>query len=153
MIGDLSTASSLGSGDKFVIYSVTDGTYEAVTATQLKTWLQTNLTFSGNYVTQYSAPSATGFSVTIGNGSVVTADTHLILTPVAGYASGTVTLPQAAGCLDGQKVMVSCTQIVTTLTIGNNGATSVTGAPTTLAANAFFTLKFDKPSLTWNRVG
>jgi len=49
-------------------------------------------------------------------------------------------------------VLVNCTQAVTTLTINGNGAT-VTGAPTTLAANAFFRLRFEAVAGVWYRVG
>ncbi|MNR16702.1 hypothetical protein D3C85_1333210 [compost metagenome] len=61
-------------------------------------------------------------------------------------------LPAVANIIDKQEVLVNCTQAVTTLTINGNGAT-VTGAPTTLAANAFFRLKYDQPSTVWYRVG
>lgn len=100
--------------------------------------------------TQYSAPAATGFGVTIApgydGGSV-----WLLLTPAAGYAAGTITLPSEPTCADGQEVRVSCTQAVTTLTVAGNGAT-VNGAPATLAANAFFTLRFDGVFRAWYRI-
>jgi hypothetical protein len=41
---------------------------------------------------------------------------------------------------------------VTTLTINGNGKT-VVGGPATLAANAFFRLKYDGVLSTWFRVG
>lgn len=112
-------------------------------------YIQTNLSFPADFTPQYSAPSATGFSVQITDGSD---NIHLILTPVAGYAAGTIVLPLLANCVDGQEVLVNCTQAVTTLTVSGNGST-VTGAPTTLAANAFFRLRFDDVTNTWYRVG
>jgi hypothetical protein len=78
---------------------------------------------------------------------------HLILTPLAGYAAGTITLPAKATLVDKQEVLVNCTQAVTTLTIGLNGATGAVGAPTTLAANAFFRLMYDAVTSNWYRVG
>lgn len=122
-------------------------------AADLLTWLQASLTLPSSYTTQYAAPSATGFSVTITDGSGDNTNVHLILTPVAGYGAGTIVLPPVASCVDKQQVLVNCTQAVTTLTVSGNGATAVTGAPTTLAANAFFTLKYDAPTSTWYRVG
>lgn len=153
MIGTLSSAAAVSSGDTVVIYSQSDSAYEGATLTLLKSYFQSNLTFAGSFVTQYSSPSATNFSVTIGSGSTVTADTHLILTPTGTLAAGTITLPPASGCLDGQRVIINSTQIVTALTIGTNGATAVTGALTAFTANGYMTLKYDKPSLTWYRVG
>lgn len=94
---------------------------------------------------QYAAPSATGFSVTI-----TVPNTWLILTPVAGYAAGTIVLPLNPA--NEQDVIVNCTQSVTTLTVSGNGKT-VTGAPTTLAANAFFHLRFDATLNAWFRIG
>ena len=104
-------------------------------------YLNDALTFPGGLTTQYASPSATGFSVTIADGN-----THLILTPVAGYAAGTIVLPTAS---DGEEVLVNTTQAVTTLTITGTQI----GSPTTLAANAFFRLKYDAIAATWYRVG
>jgi hypothetical protein len=41
---------------------------------------------------------------------------------------------------------------VTTLTIAGNGST-LNGAPTTIAANGFFNLRFDGVFKAWYRVG
>jgi len=106
---------------------------------------------NGALVTQYAAPAATGFTVLVAppdNGDSM----FLLLTPNAGYAAGTITLPAAATCVDGQELLVTTTQLVTALTVGGNGST-VNGAPTTLAANAFFRLRFDGVFKAWYRVG
>lgn len=120
-----------------------------VSAADLVAYIQSAATEADDMVSQYSAPSATGFSVSITDGSD---SIRLILTPVAGYAAGTIVLPAVGNAIDGQEVLVNCTQVVTTLTISGNGAT-VTGAPTTLAANAYFRLRFDAVTDTWYRVG
>lgn len=108
--------------------------------------------FSGfvDYTTQYAAPSSTGFSVQITDSS---ANTHLILTPTAGFAAGTIVLPAIANAVDKQDIIVNTTQQVTALTINGNGAVAVTGEPTSLAADDFFRLKFDALTSTWYRVG
>jgi hypothetical protein len=78
----------------------------------------------------------------------------LALTPTGTIASLTVVLPIGS---DGQEVLVSTTQALTSLTV--TGATvgaspqPVNGAPTTMAANAFFRLRFDGVSSSWYRVG
>jgi hypothetical protein len=122
-------------------------------ASALLTYIQSNLSLPGIFTTQYSSPSATAFSVTITDGSSDNTNVHLILTPTGAFAAGTITLPPAAECVDGQEVLVNCTQAVTTLTVAANGATAVTGEPSGLSANDFFRLKYDKPTLTWYRVG
>jgi hypothetical protein len=106
---------------------------------------------NGALVTQYAAPAATGFTVLI-NPPDDGDSMYLLLTPNAGYAAGTITLPAAALCQDGQELLATCTQSVTALTVAGNGST-INGAPTTLAANGFFRLRFDGVLHTWNRVG
>jgi hypothetical protein len=148
----LNENTTLTSSDLLKIFNTANGVDRKVSVNTLLTYLQTALSF-GNFVpqftTQYSAPSATGFTTTITNSS---ASIRLILTPLAGYATGTLTLPINTIAIDKQVILVNCTQAVTTLTINGNGAT-VTGTPTTLTANAFFQIMYDKLLNTWYRIG
>lgn len=144
-IGDLTSATALSSSDQFPIASGSDRDTRKASLDLLRSWLDANLTFPAQLTHQYAAPSATAFSV-----SVAAADTWLILTPVAGYADGTIVLPATRS--NGQRVQVNSTQAVTALVVSGNG-TTVTGAPTTLAANAFFTLMYDATLNAWYRVG
>lgn len=98
-------------------------------------------------VSQYVTP-VTGFTLTLTG----TADLHLILTPAGTLASGTVTLPISTSLRDKQQVLVTTSQAITSFTLGPNGAT-VVGAPTTLTAGGFFTMKYDAQNHTWYRVG
>lgn len=148
-INNLNSVDSIVLADLWAIFSQSAGQDRKVSGSALLTFLNANLTFSG-YTTQRASPSATAFSVQITNGS---ADIHLILTPGATYATGTIVLPAVAGLVDKQEVLVNCTQVVTTLTIDGNGAVAVTGAPAAFAANGFFRLKYDLASQTWYRVG
>jgi hypothetical protein len=137
------------SGSRLPFYDPDNGADRTCSVSQLVELIQSLLTAAGAPVAQYSAPSATGFSVTVApptDGSSV----WLLLTPAAGYAAGTVVLP-AAG-VDGQEVSVTCAQAVTALTVNGNGHT-VNGAPTTLAANAFFRLRYDGVFAAWYRIG
>lgn len=117
----------------------------------LASFVQSQIAAPGTFSKQYYAPNATGFSVTISpiaNG----ASTWLLMTPLAGYAAGTITLPASSLMADGQLILVTTTQAVTTLAVAGNGAT-VNGAPTTLAANSFFTLSYDQVTNSYYRVG
>lgn len=151
-INQLSTASTLTLSDLIAIYSSSNGDARKSSFTSVLALMQANLTFptSGVFTTQYAAPSATAFSVAITDGSD---NIHLILTPTAGFADGTIVLPAVANAVDKQEILVNCTQAVTTLVVDGNGATAVTGAPTALAANDFFRLKYDSATSTWYRVG
>jgi hypothetical protein len=154
-INKLTASDTITAGDLLAAYINSQGDARKVSITTLQTFMQNNLSFtsSGEYATQYASPSATGFNIIVTDGATNNTNVHLILTPTAGYAAGTITLPPVAGCVDKQEVLVNCTQQVTTLTIADGGATAVTGEPTTLAADDFFRLKFDLPTKTWYRVG
>lgn len=163
-INQLTRASDLSAGDLFAMFSTGNGDARAVALSVLLQYIQDNFTQTVSasfvdYTTQYSAPSASGFNIAINAGSPLLVpptngqNVHLILTPVAGYAAGTVTLPAKAECIDKQEVLVNCTQQVVTLTVNGNGATAVTGKPAALAANDFFRLKYDAATSTWYRVG
>lgn len=148
-INKLSKVSALSSADLLALFSDSVGDDSAVTLGTLLAWLQAQLTADTGMVTQYAAPNATGFSVTVAP-PVAGGSVWLLLTPVAGYAAGTVVLP--ASPVDGQEVLVNSTQAVTTLTVSGNGST-VNGAPTTLAANAFFRMRYDGVLKAFYRVG
>ena len=150
-IQNLASTTALSSTDKLAIFSTLLGTDAAATLATLATWLQSQLTASSGLVTQYSAPAATGFSVQVAPASTG-GSVYLLLTPAAGYAAGTITLPAQASCIDCQEVLVSCTQSIGTLTIAGNGST-VTGAPTAISANGFFRLRFDGVFKAWYRAG
>jgi len=150
-IDKLSRVTSVTGADLLPLFSGSIGQDAAATLSVLATWLQTQLSASGAYLTQYAAPAATGFGITVAP-ITIGQSVWLLLTPAAGYAAGTLTLPAQASCVDGQEVMVSSTQAVTTLTMGGNGST-VNGAPATLAANGFFRLRFDGVFKAWYRVG
>lgn len=137
-------AASIVAADQIPFYSSSDGQDRRASASQLAELIQSLLTSSGA-VTQYAAPSSTGFSVTIAP-PVAGGSVYLLLTPGATYATGTIVMPAAPA--DRQEVSVMSTQIVTALTVSGNGYT-VTGAPTTLAANGTFKLRYDAVLSAW----
>lgn len=148
-INQLSAVDEVVSGDQVPIYSSENGDARKASMATLLAFISGQITANDDKITQYAAPSATGFSVQVNNdGDSV----WLILTPTGTFAAGTLVLPSVANCVDRQEILVNCTQVVTTLTINGNGAT-VTGAPTTLAANSYFRLRFDAVVKTWYRVG
>ena len=145
-INKLSTVTALSSGDLVALFSNSNGTDVAATLATLVAFIQSSLTTGDKPIAQYAAPNATGFSVTI---TPVTtgADVWLLLTPAAGYAAGTIVLP--ASPVEGQEIEVTCTQSVTTLTVSLNGAAAAYGAPSTLAANAIFRMRYVSITNAW----
>lgn len=148
-INQLNAISSVSGSDLVPVFSQTNGDARKLSLTNLATWIASQITTADNKVTQYSAPSATGFTTLVNDSS---SSVWLILTPTAGFANGAITLPTLANCTDKQEVLINCTQAITTLAVNGNGAT-VTGAPTTLSANGFFRLRFESVTSTWYRVG
>lgn len=143
-INKLTATDALAAGDLLPVYKQSQGDTRKASVTTLIDYINTNAAISGQQVTQYAAPSATAFTVTVNAG-----DVWLILTPTGTLADGTIALPD--GPSDRDTVTVNCTQIVTTLTVSS--AKTVTGAPTTLAANAFFTMRYDAVAGAWYRIG
>ena len=144
-INQLSAVDTLSAGDQFPVYVQNSGDARKAAISVLQTYMQSNLSIPGTLTTQYASPSSTGFTVTVAAGN-----TWLLLTPTAGFAAGTIVLP--TGPDDRAEVSVNCTQAVTTLTV-SAGGTTVTGAPTALAANGFFTMRYDAVNISWYRVG
>ena len=144
-INQLSSLDTIQLGDLLAVWATNNGDTRKASMSLLLTFMQDNLTLPGSLTTQYAAPSASPFSVTVAQG-----DTWLLLTPTGTLAVGTIVLPSAPA--DKSEVSVNCTQIVTALTV-SAGGTTVTGAPTTLAAaNAFFTMRYDAATSAWYRV-
>lgn len=148
-INRLTAADTLSASDQIPIYSASNGDARRASMTTVLAFVSDSFA-SPVFQTQYATPTATGFSITINDAAE---STWLIINPTAGFAAGTLVLPATANCIDGQEILVNCTQAVTTLTINGNGAIDVLGEPTTLAANAFFRLRYQSSTKIWYRVG
>jgi hypothetical protein len=145
-INKLSALDTLSAGNLLAVWATDDGDTRKASLSLLTSYLQGVLSLPSVLRTQYAAPSATAFTVTVAAG-----DTWLILTPTGTFAAGTIVLPSAPA--DKAECSINCTQIITALTV-SAGGTTVTGAPTTLAAaNEFFTMRFDAATTSWYRVG
>jgi len=101
-------------------------------------WAQAN----GNKSQQVSA---TGFSITVANNV-----SYLILDSAGTLATGTVTTPAAP--VDGQKLYVASSQIVTALTVSANTGQSIKNTPTTIAAGGAFGYMYNLANTTWYRI-
>lgn len=148
-INELSAIDVLTGGDQLPVYDASNGDARKASLTTLLTYIQANLTAGRSaYTTQYSAPSATDFSVQITDGSD---SIHLILTPAASY-EGTIVLPLVGNAIDKQEILINSTKQISPFTATGNGAI-VIGEPSIVAANGFFLLKYDIITTTWYRVG
>ncbi len=144
------TATTPGASQSLPVYDPAKGDSRRFSLSDLLTWIQSQ-TLAGLQEpnTQYSAP-VDGGTVAVDDNSE---DTHLIITPAAGLAALTITMPALANLRDKQKLICNCTQAVAGLTISGNGAAIGTGAPTALLADGYFTLKYDATLNVWYRIG
>ena len=155
-IEDLTSQDVVSSGDQFPVFIGANGATRRVSSDAIAAFAQTVITANTGLITQYAAPSATG-QTTIVSPPVDGSSVWLQMTPGGAYAAGTITLPPAVESQDGQEVLVTSTLAVTALTVNfvnaSNVTTTVVGAPTTLAANGFFRMRFDPVNQLWVRIG
>ena len=155
--GQLSIVSSVSGSDMLVINQGSSRRYRAVSVDDLGTYFADE--FAANaYLSLYYAPNATGFSIALGPVAPLnptlpwTEDFWVLVTPVAGYAAGTITLPPNTYLRDKQRIVMFFTQSVGTITWVLNGALASFGIPTTIGANGYFTLQYDMQTNSWYRV-
>ena len=147
-INQLAGLSQVSGGDQLPIYVPNNGDARKVSVNQLLQYFQT--TFAAPTVATNLYTPGTGFNVTVP--TPVSEQQWMVIQPAGTLAAGTITLPLNTGTPDGTQVLVTTTQIITSFTLALNGASNAFGAPTTLAANAFFTVRFYQATNSWYRV-
>jgi len=154
-INQLTSQDTVSGADQFPVYVGGNGATRKVSAQAVAEYVQTVVTESGGLQTQYATTTATG-QTTIVSPPTTGASVWLEMTPTGTFAAGTITLPAATVAQDGQEVLVTSTQIVTALTVNYLNAsgvlTTIVGAPTTIAANGFFRMRFDPVFKLWIRI-
>lgn len=148
-INQLSSISQVSGANQIPVYDQNNGDARKVSVSQLLQYFQT--TFAAPTVATNLYTPGTGFNVTVP--TPVSEQQWMIIQPAGTLATGTITLPLNTGVPDGTEVIVTTTQIITTFTLALNGASNAFGAPTTLAANAFFTMRFYQATNSWYRIG
>lgn len=148
LINQLAGISQVSGGDQLPIYVPNNGDARKVSVNQLLQYFQT--TFAAPTVATNLYTPGTGFNITVP--TPVSEQQWMVIQPAGTLAAGTITLPLNTGTPDGTQVLVTTTQIITSFTLALNGAASAFGAPTTLAANAFFTMRFYQATNSWYRV-
>jgi len=145
-INQLPTVTSLSGGDQFAVYNNGNGDARKVSASALASYV--NGLESSDTTTQYNSP-LTGFVLPLEASPV---KTFVVLTPAGTLSIGTLVLPLATGMADRAEITVVTTEAIAHLNFTLNGATAIYGEPTTLAAEGYFTLKYDSGLNSWFRV-
>lgn len=146
-INQLPILDTASSGDQIPVYSPNNGDARRLSIGALMSFFQQNFA-SPALATNIYTPG-TGFNVAVP--TPIAQQQWMLIQPAGTLASGTITLPMNTQTPDGTEVLVTTTQIITTFALAGNGAAAVYGAPTTLAANAFFRMRFVQPTNSWYR--
>jgi hypothetical protein len=118
-------------------------------AQSLVDYFNSKITETDTFQTQLAIPVNLG-STTIGAAGV---SSWLIMNPAGTIATYAVTFPTVLTLVDNQEILITTTQEITSFSLFAPGASTVYGAPTTLAANAFFKMKYNQSTNCWYRVG
>lgn len=147
-INQLPLMVTLSGGDQLPIYSPNNGDARRTPLSALLAYFQT--TFAAPTLATNLYTPGTGFNVVVP--TPVSQQQWMVVQPAGTLASGTITLPLNTGTPDGMEVLVTTTQQITAFTLGGNGAAAVYGAPTTLAAEDFFRVRFVQATNSWYRI-
>lgn len=148
-IYQLPVVSQASLGDQLAVYTPNNGDARRMSLNTLLAFFQQQFA-APTLATSIYTPT-TGFSIAVP--SPVSQQQWMLLQPAGTLASGTITLPLNTITPDGTEVLITSTQIITSLTVGLNGASNAFGAPTTLAANGFARLRFVQSQNSWYRIG
>lgn len=140
--------SQASSGDQIPVYSPNNGDARRLSIGALLAYFQQ--TFAAPTLSTSISTPGTGFNITVP--TPVSQQLWMLLQPAGTLADGTITLPLNTQTPDGTEVLVTSTQIVTTFTLALNGASAANGAPTTLAANGYFRMRFVQSLNSWFRI-
>lgn len=147
-INQLALMSSVSSGEQLPVYSPTNGDARRVSIGTLLEYFEQ--TFASPTLATNVYTPGTGFNIAVP--TPVASQQWMIIQPTGTLATGTITLPLNTQTPNGTEVLITSTQIITTFTLALNGASSAFGAPTTLAANAFFRMRFVQATNSWYRI-
>lgn len=147
-INQLNQVSQVYTSDQIPIYSNANGDARKASIQQLLELFETSFA-SPTQAVQLIVPG-TGFNYAVTGTST---NAWVLIQPAGALATGTVTLPLAGSTADGMEVLVTTTQQITTFSLASNGASNLYGDPASLAANAFFKMRFYQSTNSWYRVG
>lgn len=147
-INQLPLLTQASAGDQIPVYTPNNGDARRLPIGALLAYFQQNFA-SPTLATNLYTPG-TGFNQPVP--TPVAQQQWMLIQPAGTMASGTITLPLNTGTPDGTEVLVTTTQQIIAFTLAGNGAASVYGAPTTLAAEDFFRMRYVSATNSWYRI-
>jgi len=148
-INQLPLQSNVSTGDNLAVFSPTNGDTRRLPISALLTFFQQQFA-SPTLATNVYTPG-TGFNIAVPTPTA--AQQWILIQPAGTLATGTVTLPLNTLTPDGTEVLITTTQQITGFTLSLNGATAEFGAPSTLAAEDYFRMRFVQAQNSWYRIG
>ena len=146
-INQLPVLSQVSAGDQIPVYTPNNGDARRMSISSLLAYFQQ--TFASPTLASNIYTPGTGFNIAV---PTPTDQQWILIQPAGTLAAGTVTLPLNTQTPDGSEVLVTTTQIITTFTLAANGAAQLYGAPTTLAAGAYFRMRYVQATNSWYRI-
>jgi hypothetical protein len=147
-INQLPLLAQVSPGDQVPVYSPNNGDARRLPVSSLLAYFQQ--TFASPTLATNVYTPGTGFNVAVP--TPVAAQQWMLIQPAGTLALGTITLPLNTQTPDGTEVLVTTTQQITGFTLALNGATAAYGAPSTLAAEDFFRMRFVQSTNSWYRI-
>lgn len=147
-INQLPLLAQVSPGDQVPVYSPNNGDARRLPVSALLQYFQQ--TFASPTLSTNVYTPGTGFNVAVP--TPVAAQQWMLIQPAGTLALGTITLPLNTQTPDGTEVLVTTTQQITGFTLALNGATAAYGAPSTLAAEDFFRMRFVASTNSWYRI-
>lgn len=148
IINQLPLLAQVSPGDQVPVYSPNNGDARRLPVSALLQYFQQ--TFASPTLATNVYTPGTGFNVAVP--TPVAAQQWMLIQPAGTLALGTITLPLNTQTPDGTEVLVTTTQQITGFTLALNGATAAYGAPSTLAAEDFFRMRFVQATNSWYRI-
>ena len=147
-INQLPLLAQVSPGDQVPVYSPNNGDSRRLPISSLLQYFQQTFA-SPTLATNVYTPGI-GFNQAVP--TPVAAQQWMLIQPAGTLAAGTITLPLNTGTPDGTEVLITTTQQITAFTLAPNGAAAVYGAPSTLAAEDFFRVRYVLSTNSWYRI-
>jgi len=147
-INQLPLLAQVSPGDQVPVYSPNNGDARRLPISQLLQYFQQ--TFASPTLATNVYTPGTGFNLPVP--TPVAQQQWMLIQPAGTLATGAVTLPLNTQTPDGTEVLITTTQQITGFTLAPNGAMQLYGAPTTLAAEDFFRMRFVQATNSWYRI-
>jgi len=148
-INQLPLLDTPSSGDQLPVYSPTNGDARRMPLGALLNFFEQQFVSPGAPTVQLVTP-ADGFNYTVADPNNVRG--WVILRPLTTLAAGTVILPPPSVLIDGMEFTFNTTHQITSFSIVLNGASAIYGAPLTLAAEDWFSIRYDRTTNSWYRI-